>query len=93
MGGTVLATVTQLGGIFPVATWATLGGLAAYRFLTPDNKSGNNGDNNDHNPESKGKKSNIRKVVHMGKRMIGEIAKAAPITVLFHTVGIDALTL
>ena len=38
-------------------------------------------------------KKKTRKVVDMGKSMICELAKAALITVLFHTVGIDALSL
>lgn len=90
MGGFVLAAVTTLGGLCPVLIWAALAALAANRFLTPGSEV---------RKLSKKRKTDDTKrnyktrLVDMGKSMIRELAKAAPITVLFHTVGIDALSL
>lgn len=63
--------------------------LAAYRFLTPGYKARKIDD------EDKVEKTQTRtrKAVSMAKSIARELAKAAPITVLFHTVGIDALSL
>ena len=85
----VLTTVTTLGGMAPVITWGTLGALAVYRFLMPGFKIGKIEEVNDKEVT----KSKTRKAVAMGKSTFRELAKAAPITVLFNTVGIGALSL
>jgi len=90
VGGLVLATVTILGGIAPVLTWAALGLLGADRFLTPGYKSRKN-EVTTATMETKQKRT--RKAAVMLKSVIRELAKAAPITVLLNTVGIGALSL
>lgn len=91
VGGYVLAAVMNLGGLCPVLTWTALAILAACRFLAPGNKAGTRKHDNANDTSEGNEKKN--EVVDMGKSMIRELAKAAPITVLFHTVGIDALSL
>lgn len=63
--------------------------LAAYRFLTP----GHNVRKIDEVVMVEKTQTRTRKAVSMVKSIARELAKAAPITVLFHTVGIDALSL
>ncbi|WP_443477975.1 hypothetical protein ACLIMP_00090 [Novosphingobium aerophilum] len=92
MGGFVLAAVMNLGGLCPILTWPVFAGLAAYRFLAPGNKVGKTDDEVNLNEVMEGSKKKDE-VVDMGKSMIRELAKAALITVLFHTIGIDALSL
>ncbi|EQB11705.1 hypothetical protein RLDS_21480 [Sphingobium lactosutens DS20] len=91
VGGYVLAAVMNLGGLCPALTWTALAILAACRFLAPGNKAGTRKHDNVNDTNQGNDKKN--EVVDMGKSMIRELAKAAPITVLFHTVGIDALSL
>lgn len=91
VGGFVLATVTTLGGISPALTWGTLAVLAGNRFLMPGFKIGKTEEANDKNVTTT--KNRTRKAVDMGKSTIRNLAIAAPITVLFNTVGIGALSL
>lgn len=63
--------------------------LAAYRFLMP----GYNVRKIEDEDVMEKTKTRTRKVVSMVKSIGHELAKAAPIAVLFHTVGIDALSL
>ncbi len=63
--------------------------LAAYRLLMPGYEVSKTEEvclNDDTNNKT-------RKAVIMGKCVVRELAKAAPITVLFNTVGIGALSL
>ena len=85
VGAFVLATVTTLGWVKPVLTWAALAVMLAYRFSAPSDKTRKKSDE-----RSTGTKTRL---VDMGKSTIRGLAKAAPIAVLFHTVGIDAPSL
>ncbi|HEY1605906.1 MAG TPA: hypothetical protein VGF77_09950 [Allosphingosinicella sp.] len=87
MGGFILATANSLGGILLALILSILMMLASYRFLAPDYK----GRKFEHTIKRRNDKT--RKAVDMGKSVICELAKSASITVLFHTVGIDALSL
>ena len=90
MGGFTLAAVNTLGGLTPILTWGTLAVLAVNKFSSADFALG------DRNVNDKSDRVTIirtRKAVDMGKSMIRELAKAAPITVLFNSVGIGALSL
>lgn len=87
MGGFILATVTTTGWFFPVYGLSIFSMLHAFRFQSPECMF-------EVLPRlSERKRKKTRKVVDMGKSMICELAKAALITVLFHTIGIDALSL
>jgi hypothetical protein len=89
VGGFVLAGVTTMGGLCPILTWTALAILAACRFLTPGDKV-----RTKCNERNNSKTRNYKtRLVDMGTSMIRELAKAAPIAVLFHTAGIDALSL
>jgi hypothetical protein len=90
VGGFVLAAVTTLGGLCPAPIWTALAVVAAFRFLVPDEKT--RAVQVAYTRMNKTRNYKTR-LVDMGKSMIRELAKAAPITVLFHTVGIDALSL
>lgn len=63
--------------------------LTAYRLLMP----GYNVRKIENKRVMENKQTRTRKAVNMVKSIARELAKAAPITVLFHTVGIDALSL
>lgn len=89
MGGLVLAAVTNLGGIAPTLLWSIFAMLTAYRLLMP----GYNVRKIENKRVMENKQTRTRKAVNMLKSIARELAKAAPITVLFHTVGIDALSL
>lgn len=75
----------------PALTWAVLAVLA-YRSLAPDYKARASEDNEPNNTRNL-LNQKTSEVVDMGKSVIRELVKAASITVLFHTVGIDALSL
>jgi ethanolamine utilization microcompartment shell protein EutL len=87
VGGFVLAAVTTMSGIFPVVLASMSVMLAAYWGPTREYAYGAV------HETKEGNEKKTRKVVDMGKSMICELAKAAPIAVLFHTIGIDALSL
>ena len=90
VGGFVLAAVTTMGGLYPVIIWTALAVIAACRFLAPGDKTRTT---RTKYKTEKTKRNYKTRLVDMGTSMIRELAKAAPITVLFHTVGIDALSL
>ncbi len=79
----------MMGGLWPVVTWGTLGALAAYRWLVPGYKTGKT----EVTTMKAYNDTKTSKVVDMVKSASLEIAKAAPITVLFNTVGVGALSL
>jgi hypothetical protein len=87
VGGFILAAVSNLGGIIPALILGISAVLASYRLLVPGYKI------SDIEDLIERKNDKTRKAVDMGKSMICELAKAASIAVLFHTVGIDALSL
>jgi hypothetical protein len=88
VGGTFLASITNLGGIFPAVTWGGFGLLAFYRSLKPGFKFGRLNDDTKTKTDNK-----TRKAVAMIKTTSRELVKSAAITILFHTVGVDALSL
>ncbi len=88
MGGTFLAGISNLGGLCPAVTWGGLGLLAFYRSLKPGSKFGLLNDDTKTKTDNK-----TRKAVAMIKTTGRELVKSAAITILFHTVGVDALSL